>query len=125
MDICPEHLDRCVICLSRHLVVIMCSHKFRKSLVDAWQLNIMKAEQISAIQWVKYSLPFKLVEFWLEHSHYLFIYCSIVSLEYLVVYGTSNNQWTDIVSPECCHVPPNTNIFSPMICADTNWSSIL
>ena len=70
MDICPEHLDRRVICLIRDLVVIMCSHKFRKSLVDAWQLNIMKAEQISAIQWVKYSFPFKLLEFWLEHSHY-------------------------------------------------------
>ena len=126
MDICPEHLDRCVICLSRHLVVIMCSHKFRKSLVDAWQLNIMEAEQISAIRWVKYSLPLKLLEFWLEHSHYTCSFTdSIVSLDSLVVYGTSNNQWTDIVSPECCHVPPNTNIFSPMICADTNWSSIL
>ena len=70
MDICPEHLDRRVICLIRDLVVIMCSHKFRKSLVDAWQLNIMEAEQISAIRWVKYSLPLKLLEFWLEHSHY-------------------------------------------------------
>ena len=124
MDICPEHLDRRVICLIRDLVVIMCSHKFRKSLVDAWQLNIMEAEQISAIRWVKYSLPLKLLEFWLEHSHYLFIYCSIVSLDSLVVYGTSNNQWTDIVSPECCHVLPTINIFSIMSCADTNWSPI-